>query len=38
MLTISDAEPFNPIELSADIVAAYVANNALPIADLPSPI
>ena len=35
MLT-SDAEPFNRIELSADIVAAYVANNALPIADLPS--
>ena len=35
MLT-SDAEYFNPIELTADIVAAYVANNALPIADLPS--
>ena len=35
MLT-SDAEPFNPIELTADIVAAYVANNALPIADLPA--
>ena len=27
---------FNPIELTADIVAAFVANNALPIADLPS--
>ena len=35
MLT-SDAESFNPIELTADIVAAFVANNALPIADLPS--
>ena len=32
----SDAEPFNPNQLSADIVAAYVANNALRIADLPS--
>jgi predicted transcriptional regulator len=32
----SDAEAFNPIELTADIVAAFVANNALPIADLPS--
>jgi predicted transcriptional regulator len=32
----SDAESFNPIELTADIVAAFVANNALPIADLPS--
>ena len=35
MLT-SDAEPFNPNELTADIVGAFVANNALPIADLPS--
>ena len=35
MLT-SDAESFNPIELTADIVAAFVANNSLPIADLPS--
>ena len=35
MLT-SDAESFNPIELTADIVAAFVANNALPIADLSS--
>jgi predicted transcriptional regulator len=33
---LSDAESFNPIELPADIVAAFVANNALPIADLPS--
>jgi predicted transcriptional regulator len=32
----SDAESFNPIELTADIVAAFVANNSLPIADLPS--
>ena len=35
MLT-SDAEPFNPNELTADIVAAFVANNALRVADLPS--
>ena len=35
MLT-SDAESFNPIELTADIVAAFVTNNALPIADLPA--
>ena len=35
MLT-SDAESFNPIELTADIVAAFVANNALPIAELPA--
>ena len=35
MLT-SDAEPFNPNELTADIVAAYVANNALRVADLPA--
>jgi predicted transcriptional regulator len=32
----SDAEPFNPNQLSADIVAAYVANNSLPIAELPA--
>jgi predicted transcriptional regulator len=32
----SDAEPFNPNQLSADIVGAFVANNALPIADLPA--
>jgi predicted transcriptional regulator len=32
----SDAEPFNPNELTADIVGAFVANNALRIADLPS--
>jgi predicted transcriptional regulator len=32
----SDAEPFNPNELTSDIVAAFVANNSLPIADLPS--
>ncbi len=35
MLT-SDAESFNPIELTADIVSAFVVNNALPPADLPS--
>jgi predicted transcriptional regulator len=35
MLT-SDAESFNPNELTADIVAAFVANNALRVADLPS--
>ena len=35
MLT-SDAEPFNPNELTSDIVAAFVANNALPIAELPA--
>jgi predicted transcriptional regulator len=35
MLT-SVAEPFNPNELTADIVAAFVANNALRVADLPS--
>ena len=33
MLT-SDAESFNPNELTADIVAAFVANNALRVADL----
>jgi predicted transcriptional regulator len=32
----SDAESFNPIELTADIVVAFVASNALRIADLPS--
>jgi predicted transcriptional regulator len=32
----SDAEPFNPNELTSDIVAAFVANNALPIAELPA--
>jgi predicted transcriptional regulator len=32
----SDAESFNPNELTADIVAAFVANNALPIAELPA--
>jgi predicted transcriptional regulator len=32
----SDAESLNLSELTADIVAAFVANNALPIADLPA--
>jgi predicted transcriptional regulator len=32
----SDAEAFNASELTADIVAAFVTNNALPTADLPA--
>jgi len=36
VLTTSDAESLNLSELTADIVAAFVSNNALPIADLPS--
>ncbi len=32
----SDAESLNLSELTADIVAAFVANNALPIAELPA--
>ena len=36
MLTTSDAESLNLSELTADIVAAFVANNALRIAELPS--
>ena len=32
----SDAEAFNASELTSDIVAAFVSNNALPIADLPA--
>jgi predicted transcriptional regulator len=32
----SDAESFNPNQLTSDIVAAFVANNSLPIGDLPS--
>jgi predicted transcriptional regulator len=32
----SDAEAFNASELTSDIVAAYVANNSLRIADLPA--
>ena len=35
-MTISDAEPSNSIELAAEIVAAFVANNSLPIAELPA--
>ena len=34
-MLMSDAEPFNPNELTADIVAAFVANNALRVVDLP---
>jgi predicted transcriptional regulator len=36
VLTTSDAESLNLSELTADIVAAFVANNALRIAELPS--
>src|ERR1019366_5299821 len=36
VLTTSDAESLNLSELTADIVAAFVANNALPIAELPA--
>jgi predicted transcriptional regulator len=32
----SDAEALNLSELTSDIVAAYVANNSLPIAELPA--
>jgi predicted transcriptional regulator len=32
----SDADAFNASELTSDIVAAYVANNSLQIADLPA--
>ncbi len=35
-MTTSVAEPSNSIELAADIVTAYVANNSLPIAELPA--
>jgi predicted transcriptional regulator len=36
VLTTSDAESLNLSELTADIVAAVVANNALRIAELPA--
>jgi predicted transcriptional regulator len=36
VLTTSDAESLNLSELTADIVAAFVANNALRIAELPA--
>ncbi|HEY8031436.1 MAG TPA: MucR family transcriptional regulator [Methylocella sp.] len=35
-MTTSDAEPSRSIELTAEIVAAFVANNSLPIAELPA--
>jgi predicted transcriptional regulator len=35
-VTTSDAEPSNSIELAAEIVAAFVANNSLPIVELPA--
>jgi predicted transcriptional regulator len=35
-VTASDAEPSNSIELAAEIVAAFVASNSLPIAELPA--
>jgi len=35
-VTISDAEPSNSIELAAEIVAAFVANNSLPTVELPA--
>ena len=35
-MTTSDAEPSKSIELAAEIVAAFVANNSLPIAELPA--
>jgi predicted transcriptional regulator len=35
-VTTSDAEPSKSIELAAEIVAAFVANNSLPIAELPA--
>ena len=34
-MTTSDAEASQSIELTAAIVAAFVANNSLPIAELP---
>jgi predicted transcriptional regulator len=34
-MTTSDAEDSQSIELAAQIVAAFVANNSLPIAELP---
>ena len=35
-MTTSDAEPSKSIELAVEIVAAFVANNSLPIAELPA--
>jgi len=35
-VTTSNAEPSKSIELAAEIVAAFVANNSLPISELPA--
>ena len=35
-MTTSDVEFSNAIELATEIVAAFVANNSLPIAELPA--
>jgi len=35
-VTTSDVESSNAIELAAEIVAAFVANNSLPIVELPA--
>ena len=35
-MTTSDAEPSRSIELAAEVVAAFVANNSLPVGDLPA--
>jgi predicted transcriptional regulator len=35
-MTTSESEPSRSIVLAAEVVAAFVANNSLPIADLPS--
>jgi predicted transcriptional regulator len=35
-VTTSDAEPSKSTELAAEIVAAFVANNSLPIAEVPA--
>ncbi|MGO9429466.1 MucR family transcriptional regulator [Rhodoblastus sp.] len=35
-MTTSDAESSQSIELAAEIMAAFVANNSLPIAELPA--
>jgi len=35
-MTTSDPEPSKSIELAAEIVAAFVANNSLPISELPA--
>ena len=35
-MTTSNSEPSKSIELAAEIVAAFVANNSLPISELPA--